>query len=70
MLARTEKDLIRKVPDEEPLFILRGQDLLAPEIVRAWADAAERAGVRSGKIAGARNLAKEMERWPRRKLPD
>lgn len=70
MKAGTEKELIRRIPDEEPVFMLRGQDQLAPAIVRAWADAAEAAGVRSGKVADARRQADDMDQWQPKKLPD
>ena len=61
-------------PVDEPLFLLRGQDVLAPEIVRAYA----------GKVlegyafapntleAGGHimDFADRMEAWEPRKLPD
>jgi hypothetical protein len=56
--------------DDEPIFVLRAQDRLAPGLVRAWADQAERAGCAGEKINEARALAEAMERWPVRKLPD
>ena len=66
-------------PEDEPLFLLRGQDVLAPEIVRAYAEdaAAEGAfGIGEGNPVGqvafdgllAHALA--MDDWQPRKLPD
>jgi len=70
MKAITEKQSIARIPDDEPIFILRGQDKLAAAVVRFWADRAEQAGVRSGKVMGARDCADAMDAWPVKKLPD
>lgn len=70
MRVRFELDRMRGWPPEEPVFVLRGQDELSSQLVLAWADLAEKAGVRSGKVAEARRWAKEMANWPSRKLPD
>ena len=62
---------LAKVAEDEPIFILRAQDRLAPNLVRDWADEAEAAGhCPPEKIAEARALAAEMERWAFRKFPD
>ena len=60
---------------EEPLFILRAQDILAPRVVVRWAHLAEQAGSPQDKVRGALVLAKKMADWqaknPRRvKVPD
>ncbi len=65
-----ERELLKDMPDEEPLFILRGQDKFAPLVVEFWAKLAEQFDVRSGKVMGARDIARDMERWPERKVPD
>lgn len=54
----------------EPIFVLRAQDLLAADTVRHWADAAEAAGVNAEKVLEARVIARVMEAWPHRKVPD
>lgn len=57
----------------EPIFTLRAQDLLAPEIVREWAYRARKLDVSEDKIKEARRIADEMEDWQiqnHRKLPD
>jgi hypothetical protein len=56
--------------DDEPIFVLRAQDRLAPDTVRHWAATAEKAGCGSAKVQEARDLADAMERWPNRKTPD
>jgi hypothetical protein len=59
-----------KAADNEPLFVMRAQDALAPELVREWANRAEANGCPAEKTAGARQLADQMEAWPNRKMPD
>lgn len=60
--------------DSEPLFTLRAQDRLAPEIVREWAYRALKLGVPLEKVDGARRIADAMENWQvanhRRKVAD
>ena len=63
-LARAEMN-----PDE-PVFILRGRDVLAPAAVFAWARLAERYGVGVNKLAGALDAASKMLTWPGRRMPD
>jgi hypothetical protein len=67
------KGVLGKAADDEPLFILRGQDVFAPVLVELWADMAERtafAPAADAKINEARALASKMRAWPNRKLPD
>lgn len=59
-----------KAADDEPIFVLRAQDKLAPEIVRAWAWVAKNNGLPLEKYQEAVELAEQMERWPTRKYPD
>lgn len=67
-----------KAADDEPLFVLRGQDKLAPGIVRFWAMQYrqqhllnETAGIAwVEKYGEAMRLADAMEQWPTRKMPD
>lgn len=58
---------------EEPTFSLRGQDIIAPEIVREWAFRAALLGSPREKIVEARKIADQMEDWQiahHRKVPD
>jgi hypothetical protein len=58
---------------KQPVFVLRAQDMIAPEIVREWAYRARRAGVSKEKVEAARKIASEMEDWQienMRKIPD
>lgn len=52
-----------KAFDDEPLFILRGNDKLAPDMVRSWAAWADVHRCPSEKVAEARRLATAMEAW-------
>lgn len=75
-----------RAADDEPVFVLRAQDALAPEIVETWAFRLEhetlgrdspstrkRSLSQISKIRGARALAREMRAWQAShdsKLPD
>lgn len=62
-----------KVKDDEPVFILRAQDLLAPGTVCEWVANSRKRGVSSGKLREARNCVTAMMAWANRngvKLPD
>lgn len=78
---RVEGGCLAKAAADEPLFILRAQDVLAPELVRQWAFDLEERGPAPGaslvehlaKIEEARNSAKQMDRWQAEhgsKVPD
>ena len=62
--------LIYECPADEPVFILRGQDILAPAAVFAWAHSAERHGVSLKKLGGAWRAAEKMLTWKTRRMPD
>jgi hypothetical protein len=60
---------------DEPVFILRAQDILAPKVVVRWAHLAEQAGSPHDKVRGALQVAKQMADWQannqhRVKVPD
>jgi hypothetical protein len=61
---------LKKIPDDEPLFLLEGHDRLAPGLVRYWSGAARARGARESKVKEALECADAMERYPRRKYPD
>lgn len=66
-----EKEDGTRIPDDEPVFVLRAQDILAPIAVRFYADLVEGAtNDFSNKAGEIRNVASLMTRWKRRKLPD
>ncbi len=64
-------------PPDEPLLLLRGQDVLAPDVVRAYAEqivlmegAFGEPDQAASVIEHIREVADRMERWTPRKLPD
>lgn len=61
------------IPQDEPVFLIRGQDVIAPETVEAWANLAALAGADHTIVHSARCQAREMRRWGkehRNKIPD
>lgn len=68
------KYLQEKVESDEPVFVLRGRDVLAPAAVEHWAGLF-RAVVRNmlepkTKATGAEDVARKMRDFRDRKLPD
>lgn len=64
------KGCLGKAHPDEPVFILRDQDLLASELVRQWAHSDRRLGCSPEKVQEALDCAKAMSQWPNRKYPD
>ena len=59
--------------DDEPLFVIRAKDDIAPSVVEFWADELEANGGSEEKARQARDLAAQMQAWQGRygsKLPD
>lgn len=59
-----------KAAENEPIFVLRAQDNLAPELIREWAYRARYHGCPKEKTDEALKLADLMAAWPNRKYPD
>lgn len=59
-----------KAADDEPLFVLRAQDCLAPMVVEFWAELAAKLRCEPTKILEAYRCAQAMREWPTRKVPD
>jgi hypothetical protein len=70
MTTKHDSQSLIKAADNEPIFVLRAQDMLTPALVRLWADLAAMHGCPAAKIEEARQLADQMEAWPARKYPD
>ena len=51
------------IPENEPVFLLRGQDACAPAAVRAWARAAQSIGAEKNIIQAALDQAEAMEEY-------
>jgi len=59
-----------KIPDDEPVFLIRAQDKVSGDAVRAWIDLAEKAGAGTDILYLAQEHAKKMDAWRKRKVPD
>lgn len=55
---------------DEPIFVLRAQDALAPFVIMIYANLLRLMGRPKEKAESAEAVAKLMEAWPKRKLPD
>ena len=58
-----------RIPEGEPVFILRAQDKLAAEAVGFYADLRRRVGDEKGS-RDVLKVAKAFRAWPKKKLPD
>lgn len=61
------------IPQDEPVFLLRAQDVTAPDVVEYWAFKASCAGAQSNIVSAARVHAKEMRECQQKrhvKVPD
>lgn len=75
--ARKDYDRIQdpehKIPEDEPVFVLRAQDICAPPTVMVWAYMAELAGADPNIVLAAHNQVANMITWQQRhgrKIPD
>lgn len=62
-----------KIPADEPVFLLRAQDKVAPDIVEEWAIAARKAGADNEIVNHAFEHASLMRKWQKKhgcKVPD
>jgi hypothetical protein len=58
------------IPAGEPTFILRGQDAVGGEAVRAWAALAKAAGAPDAVLEQALQQADALDAWRPKKVPD
>ena len=61
------------IPEDEPVFLLRGQDIAAPATLCFWANKVEANGGDPKIIASARSQARDMRLWQEKhggKVPD
>jgi hypothetical protein len=62
-----------KIPADEPVFLLRGQDAIAPTAVRIYAQRAGAAGASPEFVKAAEDQADAMDQWQKEhggKTPD
>ncbi len=69
-LAAEGKGCLGKARPDEPVFVLRGQDILAADLVAEWARQAEAHSGPTDKTREALRLSRQMRAWPNRKMPD
>lgn len=61
------------IPDDEPVFLIRGQDAAAPVAVAFYADAAEAYGADPTLVAAVLAHVEAMKEWQKKhgkKVPD
>jgi hypothetical protein len=61
------------IPEDEPVFLIRGKDVAGPATVRAWAWNAKEAGAAPDIVSAAYRQATAMENWQRtheKQVPD
>ena len=72
MLQKEEKEssnsCLNKAAPDEPVFVLRGQDLTAPYTIRDWID--RNPQLPAEKQAEAEACIEQMMQWRLRKMPD
>lgn len=61
---------INEIPADEPVFLIRAQDILSATVVRFWADENEKIGGDPKLIESARRQADLMDAWPTKKKAD
>lgn len=54
-----------KIPEDEPVFLLRAQDVAAPAVVEYWCHLARRHGAESNILEAARSQVDAMLDWQR-----
>lgn len=64
------QDPENKIPDDEPVFLIRGQDIVSGNTVRVWADLNDEAGGDPELSKRAREQAILMDMWPNKKKAD
>lgn len=75
--ARPDYDRIQDptglIPEDEPVFLIRGKDVAAPQAILAWADIAARLGADPSIVETARRHAVVVAQWQTQhgaKVPD
>lgn len=59
-----------KIPEGEPVFLIRGQDVIGALIVRQWAEEYQKRGGDPVIADSARAHAILMDAWPKKKMAD
>lgn len=67
---RRIQDSANLIPSDEPVFLLRAQDMLAADAVDFWADALESNDGDPDTVEAVRDWAQRMRAWNPKKMPD
>ena len=59
-----------RIPNDEPVFLIRAQDIVSGDTVRAWANLHDLAGGDPKLSRLAREHAQLMDTWPKKKQAD
>ena len=62
--------LDKKIPNKEPVFLIRAQDIVSADVVRFWAQKNAELGGSAELTKAAIEHAAKMDRWPKKKLAD
>lgn len=65
-----DDDLTLRIPHNEPVFLIRAQDVVSGDAVRAWANLHDLAGGDPKLSRLAREHADLMDSWPKKKRAD
>lgn len=72
--AREDYDRIQdpsdKIPDDEPVFLIRAQDMISGDVLRDYSNRLERLNGDPVIIADVREHADKMDAWNIKKMPD
>ncbi len=63
-------DNLDTIPEDEPVFVIRAQDVCAYSTVKHWIKMARLNGVDDAMIKEAELHADRIARWPIKKVPD
>jgi len=64
------QDPEKLIPENEPVFLIRAQDMVSADAVRNWADLNDEAGGDPEASKKAREHAELMDKWPVKKPAD
>ena len=63
-------ELDKSIPKNEPVFLIRAQDIVGASVVREWARLNAEAGGSADLTKTALQHAAKMDKWPKKKLAD
>jgi hypothetical protein len=66
--TKNDDACLAKAADDEPIFVLRAQDMTAPGLVEMWIS--RNPQLPPAKRAEALDCAYRMRQWPHKKMPD